>query len=89
MRDYSEDYHCAGWLRSLEFLLWEKQTDEGESPPAQVRSKMRGELHALSKIAGGWWVYEDETQPGKSGSVFIPMKRWLQILAEQNGKQAP
>jgi len=50
---------------------------------------MRGELHALSKIAGGWWVYEDETQPGKSGSVFIPMKRWLQILAEQNGKQAP
>ena len=82
MQDYSEDYHCAGWLSGLEFLLWEESTDEGEAPDAQARSEMRGELHALAKIAGGWWVYEDETQPDRPGPVFISMARWLQILAE-------
>jgi len=54
MRDYSEDYHCAGWLSGLEFLLWEEQTVEDKSPSAEMRAKIRGELHALSEIAGGW-----------------------------------
>jgi len=89
MQDYSENYHCAGWLSGLEFLRWEEPNDDGESPPAQVCSNIRGELHALAKIAGGWWVYEDKTQPDKSGPIFIPMERWMQILAEENGSQTP
>jgi hypothetical protein len=89
MQDYSEDYHCAGWLSGLEFLLWEKPTDEGKSPSAQVLSKIRGELRALAKIAGGWWVYEDETQPDKAGPIFISMERWLQILAKTKRETAP
>lgn len=89
MQDYSEDYHCAGWLSGLEFLLWEGRSDEGASPSAQARSEMRGELHALARIAGGWWVYDDETQPDESGPVFITTERWLQILAEQSGKETP
>lgn len=89
MQDYSEDYHCAGWLCDLEFLLWEKPADEGKSPDVQVRAKMRGELRALAEIAGGWWVYEDETQPDKLGPVFITMERWLQILAEENDNRSP
>ncbi len=89
MQDYSEDYHCAGWLSDLEFLLWEKQTGEGKSPDVQVRDKMRAELRVLAKVAGGWWVYEDDTQPGQPGPVFVSMERWLQILKNQNGKHVP
>ena len=87
MQDYSEDYHCAGWLCDLEFLLWEEPADEGESPDVQVRAKMRAELRALATIAGGWWVFEDETQPEQAGPVFVSTERWLQMLEERNEHQ--
>ena len=80
MKDYSEDYYCAGWLSDLEFLLWEKPAEDDESPSAQARSAMNAELRTLAGIAGGWWVYEDETQPAERGPVFIPMERWQEIL---------
>lgn len=88
MREYSEDCHCASWLIGLEFLLWEKQADTDKSPPTQERSKICGKLHALAKIAGGWWVYKDETQPDQTGPVFVPMERWLQILNKQNERHS-
>jgi len=50
---------------------------------------MRAELRVLAKVAGGWWVYEDDTQPGQPGPVFVSMERWLQILKNQNGKHVP
>lgn len=83
MRDYSEDYHCAGWLSSLEFLLWEEPAEDDESLTIQARRKITAELRALAGIAGGWWVYSDETMPNERGPVFIPMERWIQVLAEQ------
>lgn len=81
MRDYSEDYYCAGWLGSFEFLLWEGSAGDDESLTTQARSKIIAELRALAEIAGGWWVYEDETQPNESGPVFISMDRWHELLA--------
>jgi len=86
MSDYSEDYHCAGWLSSLEFLLWEGPADDDESLTTQARRKISAELRALAGIASGWWVYSDETKPDERGPVFIPMERWLAVLAEQEKK---
>jgi len=83
MCDYSEDYHCAGWLNNLEFLLWEGPADDDESLTTQNRRKITAELRALAGIAGGWWVYSDETIPAERGPVFVSMDRWLQVLAEQ------
>ena len=44
-------------------------------------------IPTLAEIAGGWWVYEDETRPGARGPVFIPMDRWLAILAGRDHKR--
>jgi len=83
MRDYSEDYYCAGWLGSLEFILWEGPADDDESLTTPDRRKITAELRTLAGIAGGWWVYSDKTLPDEHGPVFISMNRWLQVLAEQ------
>jgi len=83
MRDYSEDYHCAGWLSSLEFLLWEEPADDDESRMTQDRRKITSELRTLAGIAGGWWVYSDKTIPAERGPVFVSTERWLQVLEEQ------
>jgi len=41
------------------------------------------ECRQLAEIAGGWWVYEDETRPDEDGPVFVPMDRWMRLLAER------
>ncbi len=86
MRDYSEENHCAGWLSGLEFLLWKEPAEDDESLSASTRAELHPELRALAEVAGGWWVYEDETQPAERGPVFISMERWQEILAEQAKK---
>jgi hypothetical protein len=80
MRAYSEDFHCAGWLGGLEFLLWHPPV-ETDAPWTRERKALSDECRILGEIAGGWWVDEDETCPAERGPVFITMDRWRQILA--------
>lgn len=82
MKEYSEDYHCAGWLGGLEFLLWETPAADDGSPSAKRLRNLVPELRTLAEIADGWWLYEDETHPNTRGPVFIPMPRWQQVLAD-------
>jgi len=89
MKEYSEDFFCAGWIGGLEFGAWndvdiEQPTDRQKHAVAFSR-----ECRILGEIAGGWWVYEDTTRPGERGPVFIPMERWLQVLAEQSRSDNP
>lgn len=86
MRQYSEDFHCAGWLGGLEFLLWDPPV-EADAPWTVERKALSDDCRILAEIAGGWWVYRDETRPDERGPVFIPMARWRQILDERH--QAP
>ena len=88
MEEYSEDFHCASWLSDLEYLLWSVPSEE-ESPSGRVRRDISNELHILGEIAGGWWVYEDETRPSERGPVFVSMDRWQQILAQHQHSGAP
>ncbi len=83
MLEYSEDFACATWLVDLEFDVW-KWCDEGSSGVGkEYNIRFSRECRALAEIAGGWWVYEDETVPSDDGPVFIPMARWLEKLAER------
>lgn len=84
MREYSEEYHCAGWLGGLEFLLWETPSSDDDSPAAKRLRNLVPELQTLAEIADGWWAW-DSDQPAADNPVFIPMTRWLQVLAEHQG----
>lgn len=81
MKDYSEDYHCAGWLSGLEFLLWEVPAED-ERTWMKARREIALECWVLAEIAGGWWVYEEKTCPDGHGPVFVSMERWQQILSQ-------
>jgi len=87
MSDYSEDYHCAGWLNSLEFLLWEGPADDDESLTTQARRKITAELRALAGIAGGWWVWP--RTDGAEAKTFIPMKEWKQKVEQRRSDGHP
>lgn len=84
MMEYSQDYFCATWLVDLEFELWNAADLAAPSPETDCTVSLSRECRVLGELAGGWWVYEDETSPGERGPVFIPMERWLQVLAERS-----
>ncbi len=83
MRQYSEDFHCAGWLGGLEFLLWDPPV-EADAPWTLERRALADECRILGEIAGGWWVDEDETRQAERGPVFITTERWQEILARSD-----
>ncbi len=88
MMEYSEGFFCATWLVDLEFELWEAAEQNNGSPQQEYLVSLSRELRMLAEIAGGWWVYEDETRPDERGPVFIPMERWLLILVDLDKKSA-
>ncbi len=84
MMEYSDDFFCATWLLDLEFELWRAADIDHPSRTQEYVVSLGKELRILAGIAGGWWVYEDETCPLDSGPVFICMERWKQILSSRS-----
>jgi len=89
MEEYSQDGFCASWLIDLEWDLWLAAEKSDPDPRAQMTIDTSRECRTLAEIAGGWWVWQDETRPGEPGPVFIPMDRWLQVLAEKSRIESP
>jgi len=83
MMEYSQDGFCATWLVDLEWDLWSTMERSDPSPAGQYAAEVSRECRQLAEIAGGWWVYEDETRPDEDGPVFVPMDRWMRLLAER------
>jgi hypothetical protein len=83
MMEYSQDHFCATWLVDLDFELWDAADLAAPSPKMDYTVSLSRECRVLGEIAGGWWVYEDETCPEEQGPVFIPMERWRQLLSER------
>ncbi len=88
MEDYSEGTRCASWLVDLEFDLWNAAEIKNPSDRQKFEVSLSKKLRILAEIAGGWWVFEDETVPSKERPVFVSMERWLQILATRIPKSA-
>lgn len=88
MEDYSQNGFCASWLVDLEWELWEAAESSIPNDPRTMTIEASRECRALAEIAGGWWVWEDETVPAQMGPVFIPMTRWLEKWAHRKEKGA-
>lgn len=77
MENYSENYHCAGWLMGLEFLLWEKVLELSATNGQTMRPEAYA-CHLLAEVAGGWWHWGTQSD----GPQFIAMPNWLALYAE-------
>ena len=86
MEQYSQDGFCASWLVDLEYELW--QAAEIECPSTQQLSLVTTsrECRILAELCGGWWAW-DKNMVGGVNPVFMPLHRWLQVLAERNGEE--
>ena len=81
MRDYSEEYWCAGWLVNLEYELWAFVLREDVHWRKFLGRADRTRLLELANDAGGWYYWRDS-----SGETFIPMEDWLKMYEEhKNG----
>ena len=68
MSEVSEYGYCAGWMRDLEYHLWEIcQAGSGEYGFCVLSREEVRRLLGLAYLAGGWWTYDK----------FIPYDEWL------------
>ena len=82
MREYSEDFHCAGWLVDLEFVVWDfaHNPDRRNTENAEAESLARW-FRDLATLADGWWVSPEIVGHKAHREVFIPLAEWKQRLA--------
>ena len=75
MESTSEECMCAGWLHSLEHVLWDaieyKHPEWGSGTIDIVY------LKELSDRCNGWWVWDDTT----GGPRFVSLSTWAAIRA--------
>ena len=75
MESTSEECMCAGWLYSLEHILW-NAIESGQSTWANGTIDT-AYLKELSDRCGGWWVW-DETN---GGPRFVSLVTWADMRA--------
>jgi hypothetical protein len=79
----SEECMCAGWLYSLEHILWEA-IESGQTTWAMgTIDTVR--LKELSDRCGGWWVWDEEVGQPR----FVSLATWAKIRAEYAEKVKP
>lgn len=82
MEDYSQNGFCASWLVDLEFELWDAVDRDSPSEREMFTVNTSRECRRLAELCGGWWAWDNAAAPGEN-PVFLPMGRWLQVLAER------
>jgi hypothetical protein len=82
MEDYSENSFCASWLVDLEFELWEAADRDAPCGDEMFTVNTCRECRLLAELCGGWWAW-DKAAPAGVNPVFMPMERWLEILADR------
>jgi hypothetical protein len=78
MTGISEEYWCAGWLKGLEFDLWDAQPNSTHGHGV-ITERQAVLLRLLSEECEGWWHLED----GADNPQFISIAEWLKILAKR------
>ncbi len=82
MEDYSQNGFCASWLEDLEFELWEAADRDSPSEREMFTVNTSRECRLLAELCGGWWAWDAE-MTGADNPVFMPMERWLNVLANR------
>jgi hypothetical protein len=85
MEDISEECYCAGWMRNLEFDLWDAASPDDPGMTFvrggyHVEPLQRDALALYSRICGGWWRWND-------GPEFVTFDQWAQIVASRNAEE--
>ena len=79
MSDISEATWAAGWMYTLEYILWKGIQDHFKTGMPMDEENQR--LLDLSKKAGGWWAVVG------GGKEIVPMDQWLQMYEEWEKEQ--
>ena len=80
MESTSEECMCAGWLHSLEHVLWDA-IESGQSTWAIDTACLK----QLSDHCGGWWVWDEAT----GGPRFVSLATWASMRAALAEKVKP
>ena len=75
MESTSEECMCAGWLHSLEHVLWDA-IESGQSTWANGTIDT-AYLKKLSDRCGGWWVWDETTGSPR----FVSLATWAAMRA--------
>ena len=74
MSELSEQAYYAGWMRDLEFELWDAVVNgPREYGRLLITEEHIGELRRLSEAARGWIVFDD-----KHEEILLPIKKWME-----------
>lgn len=82
----SEEAWAAGWMRDVEFAVWQLVlSEEGTYGAAYVLTlKEASALKDLSKASGGWWYWANASISPR----FVPMEEWEEIYTNWENAHA-
>ena len=82
MESTSEECMCAGWIHSLEHILWDAiESGPGETNWANGTIDITY-LKELSDRCGGWWVWDEVA----GGPRFVSLATWAVMRAAEKVK---
>lgn len=85
MKQMSDDFYSASWVSDLEFMVWEMAFGKEQSfAGMDVTDEMAKSFRDLAILSGGWWIWDDNTDPAGQNPVFITIKRWKEILENKD-----
>jgi hypothetical protein len=79
MSGISEEYWCAGWLRDLEFELWNAVAGSHTQESGALTMRQTALLRLLSEECDGWWHWQNDTD----NPQFVSLAEWRRVLAER------
>jgi len=72
MSGKSEEAYYAGWMKGLEYALWEAVLEGPKNyGRLQIQEEHIHELKKLSDACDGWVYFDDSTE-----ETFIPLAEW-------------
>jgi len=78
MSQISERAYYAGWMRGLEYALWDAVRNGPRTyGEIEIDSETIAELRRLSALCGGWVRYSDDEEE------FVPLVEWERFYASE------
>ena len=85
MSNLSEEAYCAGWMKGLEYALWEALLDmRREYGRLVLTQDHKTQLRCLSEACGGWIVFDDDTE-----ETWVPTPDWERRFSAWREKGDP